>query len=73
MNEIEKLRVLIPHWIEHNEEHAEEFNDWSNKSDEVSGDIIAAAESIMQANVYLSAALGKLGGPLEYQLSHKEH
>jgi hypothetical protein len=25
VNEEEKLRVLIPHWIEHNLEHAEEF------------------------------------------------
>ena len=26
MNETDKLRVLIPHWIEHNEEHAREFH-----------------------------------------------
>jgi len=25
MDEVEKLRVLLPHWIEHNSEHAEEF------------------------------------------------
>ena len=29
MNEVEKLRVLIPHWIEHNEEHANEFRRWA--------------------------------------------
>ena len=29
MNEIEKLRVLIPHWVEHNNEHAQEFRDWA--------------------------------------------
>jgi hypothetical protein len=67
MNEAEKLRVLIPHWIEHNEEHALEFRTWANKSGDVSGSILSAAELITQANEYLETALAKLGGPLEYQ------
>jgi hypothetical protein len=25
----EKLRVLLPHWIEHNAEHAAEFRQWA--------------------------------------------
>ena len=29
MTDIEKLRVLLPHWIEHNEEHATEFGRWA--------------------------------------------
>jgi hypothetical protein len=70
MKEIEKLRVLIPHWIEHNEEHANEFRRWAQKSGDISGSIIAAADSITQANEYLDAALEKLGGPLEYQPEH---
>lgn len=28
MNEIDKFRVLLPHWIEHNKNHEEEFNKW---------------------------------------------
>ena len=64
MTELEKLRVLIPHWIAHNEEHAREFRRWSHKSDELSGSILAAADSITQANEYLEAALAKLGGAL---------
>jgi hypothetical protein len=72
MNELEKLRVLIPHWIEHNDEHAREFRKWSHKSDELSGNILAAADSISKANEYLKIALAKLGGPLEYKPTHQK-
>jgi hypothetical protein len=60
---------LIPHWIAHNEEHAKEFRKWAQKSGELSGDILAAAESIMLANTHLSAALAKLEEVAE---SHQE-
>jgi len=73
MNDFKKLRVLIPHWIEHNEEHAREFQVWSHKSGELARDLLAAGDSIMQANAHLAAALAKLGGPLEYQASHEEN
>jgi hypothetical protein len=29
MDETDKLRVLIPHWIDHNNEHAAEFRGWA--------------------------------------------
>jgi hypothetical protein len=31
MNEIEKLRHLVHHWKEHNEEHAEGYRQWAEK------------------------------------------
>lgn len=65
MNEIEKLRVLLPHWIEHNEEHATEFRQWAKRTNEASTDIIAAAYQMEIVNRSLRAALEKLGGPLE--------
>jgi len=73
MKELEKLRILIPHWIEHNEEHANEFRRWAQKSGDISGSIMAAADSITQANEYLDSALKELGGPLEYQPEHQDH
>jgi len=68
MNELKKLRIMIPHWIEHNEEHAKEFRKWAHKQWDLSGDILAAADSIAQANEYLEAALEKIGGPLDQHL-----
>ena len=64
MKEIDKLRVLIPHWIEHNTEHADEFHRWAAQAEDASADITAAAEAMVQANVALDRALQKLGGAL---------
>ena len=30
MNDIEKLKLMIPHWIEHNNSHCEEFAKWAD-------------------------------------------
>ena len=61
ITDLEKLRVLVPHWIEHNTEHATEFRQWAKRAGEASGDIRAAAEALEQANRALTAALEKLG------------
>lgn len=34
MDDIEKLRRLIPHWIEHNEEHSESYKHWAQRINE---------------------------------------
>jgi len=70
MNEVEKLRVLIPHWIEHNNEHAEEFQRWAQSSDKAAPDLLAAAEAMQQVNRALSTALEKLGGALHHHHDH---
>jgi hypothetical protein len=66
MDEIEKLRKLLPHWIEHNGEHAQEFREYAVRSDEVTHKLLAAACLLEEANVRLSEALDILGGPLEH-------
>ncbi len=66
MEEKDKLRILIPHWVAHNREHANEFRDWATRADVVSGDILAAADAIDHANESLKTALEKLGGMLPY-------
>jgi len=71
MNEVDKLRVLIPHWIEHNEEHASEFRCWAEEAGDAAEDILDAADSMSRINQSLAIALEKLGGALP--LSHHEH
>jgi hypothetical protein len=66
MNELDKLRVLIPHWISHNEEHADEFKRWAEGAGSAAADILTAANAMMQVNASLKTALEKLGGPLEH-------
>jgi len=66
MEEKDKLRILIPHWVAHNREHANEFRDWATRADVVSADILAAGDAIDHANESLLSALEKLGGMLPY-------
>lgn len=70
MEATDKLRVLIPHWIEHNQEHANEFREWAAQVDMVAPEIVAAAEQMAQVNAYLETALEKLGSTLEYHHPH---
>lgn len=70
MTDLDKLRVLLPHWMEHNAEHAAEFREWAERAlatdrEDAAWRIKVAAERLEKANEELSAALEKLGGPLE--------
>jgi hypothetical protein len=70
MNEVEKLRVLIPHWIEHNEEHASEFRYWAENASQTAPELMAAAKAMQQVNQTLEIALEKLGGALPSPHTH---
>jgi rubrerythrin len=69
MKETEKLRVLLSHWIEHNQEHADEFRRWAEKAGDAAPDVLAAAQRMGQVNQALAAALEKLGG----EVAHDQH
>lgn len=73
MEKSDKLRVLIPHWIEHNQEHAEEFLQYLGAEERINSNLQTAAEKIAQANLVLSAALDILGGPLDYPIPQEHH
>jgi hypothetical protein len=62
----DKLRILLPHWMEHNAEHAADFRRWAELAGEPEADIRAAADQMEEANKALAAALEKLGGPVEH-------
>ena len=31
MDDLEKLKTLLPHWMEHNDGHAKTYKDWAEK------------------------------------------
>lgn len=76
MNNVEKLRVMLQHWIEHNQGHVEEFAKWKSVMEEEAqtsiaqkiGDAIAAMDDV---NVRLESALKEAGGPPEH--THDDH
>lgn len=57
-----KLRILLSHWVEHNQEHAEEFTDWALKAKtagkaQVHDHMMKAVQQMKGANKSLLAAL----------------
>lgn len=67
LTDIEKLRRLIPHWIEHNQNHAAEFMRWAelaraSGAEQTAGLIENAAALLHKAETDLSAALENAGG-----------
>jgi hypothetical protein len=63
----DKLRALLPHWIEHNAEHAAEFRLWAEKAqaagrEDVAEEITLAAKQLGWVNEALNDARKKLQG-----------
>jgi len=66
--DLAKLRILLPHWIDHNEEHAAGFEEWAAKAAAIGHEDAAqmirrAAEAMRQANRSLKLAMESLGVP----------
>jgi hypothetical protein len=73
-----KLRVLLPHWIEHNNNHIAEFRKWESEARTESGQEVAlllakAISDMEKTGKSLSEALEKVGGPLEGGGVHHHH
>jgi len=66
-DDLVKLRILLPHWIEHNEEHAVSFERWVVKAQELGWEETAqwieeAVERMAACNQALTTALEALEG-----------
>lgn len=72
---VDKLRVLLPHWVEHNRSHKAEFVKWAAVArDEGLADVADLIEKAVagldNADQALSQALAKVGGPASGGHSH---
>ena len=61
----EKLKVLIPHWISHNEEHAGEYKKWAERLEaeglvDIAERLSQAADLIVASNRHFQEAQTKL-------------
>jgi molecular chaperone GrpE (heat shock protein) len=64
-DDLAKLRALLPHWIEHNEEHAASFREWAARArehgqEDVAEAIAQAAQRMEDVNAALERALQAL-------------
>ena len=67
MNDMEKLPVLLEHWLEHNAAHEAEFERWARRAreaglPEVAGHIAGAANRAREAADCLRQARSRLDG-----------
>ncbi|OGQ98851.1 MAG: hypothetical protein A2521_11135 [Deltaproteobacteria bacterium RIFOXYD12_FULL_57_12] len=83
MTDLDKLRVLLPHWIEHNRGHLAEFRKWatmagSSATPQAAMLLEQAAARLAEADVALAQALVQLGGavpdsPHPHHHDHDDH
>jgi hypothetical protein len=78
MTEMEKLRALLPHWMEHNDEHAAEYERWADTAQSAgegnaAEQIRSAAQQMAQAGLALQQALDALGGPISLEAHPHAH
>ncbi len=82
MNEIEKLRLLLPHWQVHNQEHAGEFHTWAERARalgeaHLAAHIEAAAQKMEAASRDLESAIELVGrgnsDPAHEHTHHHDH
>lgn len=65
MREMEKLQVLLGHWIEHNAAHEEEFARWAERARQeglaaVATELAAAVSGLREATRALGRARARL-------------
>ncbi len=74
-NTIKKLQILLPHWIEHNDNHIAEFRKWEGEAKRESEHDVArlldkAIDNMEETGKALSKALENIGGPSEENHHH---
>jgi hypothetical protein len=78
MENVEKLRVMLQHWIEHNKGHVEEFEKWREVMRQdgqtlLAGQLAGAIATMSSVNELLAKALHDAGGPQADDHHHHHH
>lgn len=76
--ELEKLSMLLPHWIEHNHNHSSEYRKWADFArkdglEETACFIEKAIIYMGEANNGLALALRKINSDLPETLTHESY
>ena len=76
--DLEKLRILLPHWIEHSHSHQKEFEQWADTAEQqgektAASEIKKALDAMASADTALKKALESLGGAVEGHHHHHHH
>ena len=63
---MDKLKILLSHWVDHNKEHGEEFRAWAEKAGGIGEAVVQ--RDMLDAAQYMDKSSESLLGALE-QLS----
>jgi hypothetical protein len=60
-----RLKTLLSYWVEHNQEHSQEFRDWADRAEKmgeggVAKDLLKAVSSMEKVTDILSGILKRL-------------
>jgi hypothetical protein len=75
---LEKLRLLLPHWLEHNQSHRQEFVRWAAAAraegePEIARLIEEAAAALLATDAALEETMARIGGPPVHGTHHHHH
>ena len=65
MTELEKLKVLLKHWIEHNDAHVKTYDEWASKAgsfgnEELSAILRQISEESRKMDALFKKAIGSI-------------
>jgi len=65
-SDIDKLKILVPHWIKHNNEHIKDHEKWlkiakESEKKEIAGELKEVIHLLKTVNTHLESAGKKLG------------
>ena len=77
-SDLEKLQMLLTHWLQHNESHGSEYLKWAEVARQAGHEATAelieqAVELLKKADVSLGKALESVGGSSHEHHHHHHH
>lgn len=78
LSDMEKLRVLLSHWLHHNEGHGKEYSQWAAVARQAGHAATAeyiekAVKLLAEADAAFEKALESVGGPDTTHHHHHHH
>ena len=77
-SDLEKLQMLLSHWLQHNESHGSEYQQWAEVArreghTKTAEFIEEAVDLLSKADESLGKALESVGGPSKEHQHHHHH
>ena len=77
-SDVEKLQMLLSHWLQHNKDHGREYTKWAEVARKTGNATAAecietAVDQLAKADKAFAKALESVGGPHQGHRPHQHH